>query len=757
MVRSPNDTRLTVLISALLVAVTFATFWPVLHHPFITFDDPDYVAANAHVASGLTTQNILWAFRTGAGGNWHPLTWLSHMLDVEVFGLSPGGHHLTNLCFHAANSLLLFFALQRMTGALWRSALVAALFALHPLHVESVAWIAERKDVLSSFFFMLTLLAYARYVSGVECRVSGAGVHNPESEITEHATRNTQHLSSFKFRVSRFYLLSLLFFALGLMSKPMLVTLPFVLLLLDYWPLRRLQLNTEHRTLNTVFSLVWEKAPFFMLSSLSSAVTLTVQGSAGAIRPLARLSLADRLANTPVAYVRYLSKTFWPLDLAVFYPYPKLWPLWAVAGASLLIIAISALALAPFLIRPSLPDTRPSPLPRLWTLDSGLRTSPPSPPATCHLPLVTCHSPPAAGWLWFVGTFVPVIGLVQVGAQSMADRYTYLPLIGLFIALVWGVSEPPRFRPRPRLSISLACVLLLCLAVASRRQVNYWRSSADLFQHALRATGPNAMAHSNLGTVSYLQGDWAEAERHFRAALDLEPADHLSRVNLALTLANQAKTDQAVQAASELRGSLGLEAHRRLGAIFLEQMKEPEAIQQYLAAVRLDPADAAVREKLGTTLAHQGRTAEAGEQFAALGRLRPDPQAHSLLALSLVILGRAEEAALHYREAIRLKPDWPEPLNDLAWMLATQARAELRNGAEAVLLAERACELSQYKEARFLGTLDAAYAEAGRFAEAVTEAELARKLALAAGDQAIADAAAARLELYHAGHPYHQP
>src|ERR1043166_5986139 len=396
MVRSPNDTRLTVLISALLVAVTFATFWPVLHHPFITFDDPDYVAANAHVASGLTTQNILWAFRTGAGGNWHPLTWLSHMLDVEVFGLSPGGHHLTNLCFHAANSLLLFFALQRMTGALWRSALVAALFALHPLHVESVAWIAERKDVLSSFFFMLTLLAYARYVSGVECRVSGAGVHNPESEITEHATRNTQHLSSFKFRVSRFYLLSLLFFALGLMSKPMLVTLPFVLLLLDYWPLRRLQLNTEHRTLNTVFSLVWEKAPFFMLSSLSSAVTLTVQGSAGAIRPLARLSLADRLANTPVAYVRYLSKTFWPLDLAVFYPYPKLWPLWAVAGASLLIIAISALALAPFLIRPSLPDTRPSPLPRLWTLDSGLRTSPPSPPATCHLPLVTCHLPPYA-------------------------------------------------------------------------------------------------------------------------------------------------------------------------------------------------------------------------------------------------------------------------------------------------------------------------------------------------------------------------
>jgi Flp pilus assembly protein TadD len=339
----------------------------------------------------------------------------------------------------------------------------------------------------------------------------------------------------------------------------------------------------------------------------------------------------------------------------------------------------------------------------------------------------------------------------------MADRYTYLPLIGLFIALVWGISEPPRSRPRPRLSISLACVLLLCLAVASRRQVNYWRSSADLFQHALRATGPNAMAHSNLGTVSYLEGDWAEAERHFRAALDLEPADNLSRVNLALTLANQAKTDQAVQTASELRGSLGLEAHRRLGAIFLEQMKEPEAIQQYLAAVRLDPADAAVREKLGTTLAHQGRTAEASEQFAALVRLRPDAQAHYCLALSLVILGRAEEAALHYRQAIRLKPDWPEPLNDLAWMLATHARAELRKGAEAVRLAERACELSQYKEARFLGTLDAAYAEAGRFAEAVTEAELARKLALAAGDQAIAAAAAARLELYHAGHPYHQP
>jgi Flp pilus assembly protein TadD len=736
-----NNARLLIQICALLAAVTFATFWPVVHHPFITFDDPDYVAANARVASGLTAQNILWAFRTGAGGNWHPLTWLSHMLDVELFGLSAGGHHLTNLCFHAANSLLLFFALQRMTGALWRSALVAALFALHPLHVESVAWIAERKDVLSGFFFMLTLLAYARYAeeTGDRRQEIGAGDRREGPRTTDHGRLTAGHHSPFTIHYSRWYFLSLLSFALGLMSKPMLVTLPFVLLLLDYWPLRRLQLNTEHRTLNTVFSLVWEKAPFFMLSFLSSAVTLSVQGSAGAIRPLARLSLADRLANTPVAYVRYLGKTFWPLDLAVFYPYPKLWPLWAVAGASLLLVAISALALAPFFFRPSPLAPRPS--------SSALR----------HLPLVTRHLSLTVGWLWFVGTFVPVIGLVQVGAQSMADRYTYLPLIGLFIALVWGVSEPPRSRPRPRLSISLACVLLLCLAVASRRQVSYWRSSADLFQHALRATGPNAMAHSNLGTVSYLEGDWAEAEKRFRAALDLEPADNLSRVNLALTLANQAKTDQAVQAASELRGSLGLEAHRRLGAIFLEQMKEPEAIQQYLAAVRLDPADAAVREKLGTTLAHQGRTAEASEQFAALVRLRPDAQAHYLLALSLVILGRAEEAAPHYREAIRLKPDWPEPLNDLAWMLATHSRAELRNGAEAVRLAERACELSQYKEARFVGTLDAAYAEAGRFAEAVTEAEQARKLALAVGDQAIAAAAAARLELYHAGHPYHQP
>ena len=420
MVPSHKDTRRTILICTLLAAATLAVFWPVTRCEFINFDDPLYVTENPHVKQGLTWETVAWSFRASHASNWHPLTWLSHALDVQMFGLNPGLHHLTNLLFHSANTVLLFLLLERMTRRTWPSAMVAALFALHPVHVESVAWVSERKDMLSAFFFLLTLLAYARYAEEIGDR---------RQEIGAGARKWV--------RPAIFYLLSSIFFLLGLLSKPMLVTVPFVLLLLDYWPLRRFPPSAQapsinpsihqsihpslHRSTTPPLRLVFEKLPFFALSAISCAVTFHVQHASGAVMPLRGMTIAGRVENTLVAYVRYLGKAVWPSGLIVPYPLPRAWPIWAVAGATLLLILISGLVLAPFF-------TRPSPL------------------APRHLPLATCHPALAVGWLWFLGMLVPVIGLVQIGMASMADRYTYLPLIGIFVMVVWTASEVSNHR-----------------------------------------------------------------------------------------------------------------------------------------------------------------------------------------------------------------------------------------------------------------------------------------------------------------------
>jgi len=716
-----KQTRRTALICALLGALTLAAFWPVVHQGFSIYDDPYYITANPHVVSGLTLENAAWAFRTGYYGNWFPATWLSHMMDIELFGLAPGGHHFTNLLFHLASTLLLFRLLERMTGAAWRSGLVAALFALHPLRVESVAWIAERKDVLSTFFFMLTLWAYARYAEKAEGRMQNAETNN-----THHAPRSTLH-------APRSYVLALLCFALGLMSKAMVVTLPFVLLLLDYWPLgrvsafcvlpsafslRRLELNPQHLKLKTLLPLLVEKIPFLALAALASAITFWTQRQAGAMKMLEQFSFGHRAANALVSYVKYMAKMIWPADLAVLYPHQPHLPGWQVIGAAALLLGLSLGAL------------------RLW------RTRP-------YVPV---------GWFWFVGTLVPAIGLVQVGEQAMADRFTYIPSIGLLVLTVWWVSDlAPRGRLR-NLALGGGAVLVVALlTLGTRVQLSYWRTNKALLEHAIAVTGGTAVIHNNLGVILADAGDWPEAERHFNEALRLDPAYARARINLATGLARQDKAADAVRQLRDMEPVWQAEGHRQLAKIFLEQTKADEAIAQFAAALKLEPGDAASRESLGLALAQQGKAGEASAQFAELVRLRPDAQAHYYLALSLVVAGKAELAAEHYREAIRLKPDWPEPLNDLAWLLATASRPELRNAAEAVRLAERACDLTGHKEARFLGTLDAAYAEAGRFAEAITVAEEARNLGLAAQDQAVADSATARLELYRAGHAYHQP
>src|ERR1035437_1061228 len=796
-----KNTRRTLLACVLLSAVTLAAFWPVIHNDFVSYDDRDYVTENPHVLGGLTWANAGWAFQAGHAGNWHPLTWLSHMVDVQLFGLRPGWHHLISLLFHTANAGLLLLLLQGLTGAFWRSACLAALFALHPLHVESVAWVAERKDVLSAFFLLLTLTAYARYAE-VQSQGIGDG-----SQAPEHATRGTQH-------APRFYLLSLFLFALGLMSKPMLVTLPAVLLLLDFWPLRRLHSAT-------VWSLVVEKVPFLALSVASSVLTFLVQQSAGAVSSLDALSLGFRLSNALISYVRYAIQMIWPAKLAVFYPLPHEWPAEWVLGAALVLAGLSVLALyrarkAPYL---------------------------------------------AFGWFWYLGMLVPVIGIVQVGQQALADRYTYLPLIGLFVAIVWSAAEIPARWPGTRswLAVSAATIVAAC-AVLTWNQTGHWRSSARLFEHALAVTRDNAVAHNNLGvnlldagnlaaaephfaeavrikatypdglgnlglcrarqghleeaaelfqrslkskptgSVHYNYanllsqlGDLDQAEAHYQAALQLKPGMVEAWYNLRALEAKRGKTQEAAQdyaAALRIKPDY-VEAHLRLGALLAGQQKLDEAIVQFQAAIqaapdkadahfnlaaalnakedfagaatqfgeacRLRPEDVEARENLGLAQLYDGKMAEAAWQFREVLRVRPDAGAHSHLALALDSLGHAEESLVHYREAVRLSPNTPLYLNDLAWCLATSPKAELRNGAEAVRLAEQACRLSGGKEARFWGTLDAAYAETGRTAEAMATAAKVREMALATGQPEIAQRAEERLALYRAGKPYRSP
>lgn len=416
----------------LLCAVTLAAFWPVLSNEFIIYDDGQYVTENPHVLSGLNWANVCWALQSGHASNWHPLTWVSHMLDVQLFGLKPGWHHLTNLLLHTANTVLLFLLLVRLTGGLGRSAFVAALFALHPLHVESVAWVAERKDLLSGFFFMLTLWAYVRYVDSLKSRVQSLkseireqepGVQRSNPEPT-HGIRNMEHAS----RSS--YVLSLLFFSLGLMSKPMLVTLPFVLLLLDYWPLGRFRPNKLGDSAQPIATgpgfrdrleacptLLREKLPFFLLSAASCVAAFVAQESGGAMDSLDHVPVAARVSNALMAYLSYLEKMLWPSKLAILYLRPNHWPAWHVGLAAFVLLVITLLVLGP-----------------------GRR--------------LACLT---VGWLWFLGMLVPVIGVVQVGNQFMADRYTYLPLIGLFVIVAWGGwalasgrETLPEFRPRPR-------------------------------------------------------------------------------------------------------------------------------------------------------------------------------------------------------------------------------------------------------------------------------------------------------------------
>ena len=469
---APSSNKL--LICCGLIVLTLLVFRPVVGHDFVFFDDDVYVTHNPHIQQGVSPSGVRWAFTTFHAANWHPLTWLSHMLDVQCYGPNPAGHHSTNLILHAFNAALLFLVLVRMTGRTGASAFVAAVFAVHPLRVESVAWISERKDLLSGAFWVLTLGAYARYAE--------------------------------KRSLAR-YVMVLVSLALGLMAKPMLVTLPFVLLLLDYWPLERIP-NAERRLPNAAGALVLEKIPLFILSVASSVITMKAQHAGGAVQPVEQFPFAIRIGNAAVSYVLYIKQLIWPTGLAFFYPHPGAWAISQVLGATFFVLAVSAIVLLLARRRRYLP----------------------------------------VGWFWYLGTLVPVIGLLQVGGQAMADRYTYVTQIGLLIMLVWAAADAlDRLEPRARRICGsvLAAVVLLPLAVAARTQLASWQNSYTLFTRALAVTDRNATAHNNLGALLAREGSVAEAERHFRAALEIQPRYPHANKNLANMLLEQGRKEEA--------------------------------------------------------------------------------------------------------------------------------------------------------------------------------------------------------------------
>ena len=558
------------LIGLLLALGTVALYGPITQHPFIHFDDDQYIAANPHVTSGLSGTNFVWAFTTSEQANWHPLTWLSHQLDCTLFGVSPGHHHLVNLLYHVANTLLLFAFLRSATGAVWRSAFVAALFAWHPLHVESVAWASERKDVLSTFFWLLTLLAYLGYTRRV------AGGDSPP-----HGRRGAAF----------YYLAAVVGCACGLMSKPMVVTLPFVLLLLDLWPLNRIaqfpapsvEPGIPGCQPVSVGRLLLEKVPFFALVIAGSLATYFVQSEAGAV---AGLPLGERLANAVLAYARYTAKLFWPTDLAIIYPHPRHWPLGLALGAVTLLL--------------------------VWTFSCvyNWRKS----------PFLT------VGWFWFLGTLVPTIGLVQVGAQAMADRYTYFPSIGLFIVVAWGATS--YFSARGWSEFILPCLggaALLGCVVATAREINLWSDSITLFRHAIEVTTDNYAAENCLGKAYEKNGD-PRALACYRLAVATEPYFPDSQFNLAMALLERNQTAAAfehmqIAAALEPRNP---DFQYDLGIYFSQHNNMTNALACFSNSVALRPAFARAQFALGDALAKLGRAVPATAHFRAALRLDPN-------------------------------------------------------------------------------------------------------------------------------------
>jgi tetratricopeptide (TPR) repeat protein len=661
-------------IGLLLALITLLAYLPASRDGFVNYDDQDYVTENSVVQKGLTWTGIKWAFTTGHASNWHPVTWLSHMADCELFGLNPGAHHLANVLFHTANVVLLLLLLLRLTGELWPAAFIAALFAWHPLHVESVAWISERKDVLSTFFALLTLLAYTRYAQHVTCDMG-------------QETRTTSTLSPVTRRPLRFYWLALFFFALGLMSKPMLVTLPFVMLLLDYWPLKRV--TSDQRWVSKVMRLVLEKWPFFLLATVSCVVTFLVQSqrSGDAVASLELVPLHYRFCNALLSYGLYLLKLVWPVGLAVFYPLPDrlTWILMVATVSAVVLIIISSF---------------------VWRAG---RTH-------VYLPV---------GWLWFLVTLVPVIGLVQVGGAALADRYTYIPSIGVFIAVTFGVCGlADRFQvPQKAIATAAVLILTICL-ILTENQLRYWHDSEALFAHALAVTKNNHVAHVNLGVALEQKGELNEALAEYRAAEQLAPELY--------------------------------HIHNNLGNL-LDNLGHPnKALIEYRWAVLLNPSLPSLHNGEGVVLAELGRFDEALRQFKEAARLDPTyPWAHFEIGKLCLKQGRDAEAVDEFRAALRIDPNNFQILAYTAHVLAADENPEIRDGRTALVLAVKAKVLTDGAQPYVLDALGMACAETGDFTNALEVTQRAIDLATAAKMKKL-EPLQQRLQLYQNHQPWRE-
>ena len=616
----PKTSRrwLTVCVCTFLLVLTWIVFGQTLWHDFINYDDPRYVYENTKITGGLSLSGIAWAFTHIHSMNWHPLTTISHMLDCQLYGLKAGAHHFTNVLLHSIAAILLFLTLQYMTGAFWRSAFVAAVFAIHPLRVESVAWIAERKDVLSGVFFMLTLLAYVHYA-----RAPSIGR----------------------------YLMVVFGFALGLMSKPMLVTLPFVLLLLDYWPLERIR-EEGSNVGRQLFKLAVEKIPLIVLSAVSSVVTFVAQK--GAVGETEQLSVLARINNAVVSYVAYIWQMLWPMRLAVFYPHPQnRLLLWEIISSFLLLLCITVATIA-------LRKQRPY--------------------------LIT-------GWLWYVGMLVPVIGLVQVGWQGRADRYTYLPQIGLYIAVTWAVADLTALWRHQRTVLTTAAILTICaLSWRAWTQTRYWRDSETLFRHALAVTTNNDVAENNLGIVFLRQGKLDDAISLLQAAVALRPDNS--------------------------------PAHENLAKALLQKGEVTEALSHYRKLLELQPDNIEVHNIVGTVLIQQGRLRDGVEEW---------------------------------QKVLAIQPDNGNALSNLAWVFATSPDDPLRDGKKAVQLAEDAMRISGRRIPIIFRTLAAAYAESGEFSKAIQVAQKGIEVANSQGNSGLATELQGNIALYQEQRPLRDP
>jgi tetratricopeptide (TPR) repeat protein len=729
-------------VSLVLVLVTVAVFGWTCRNEFVNYDDGPYVVDNPHVQTGLTAENARWAFQSvGYAATYQPLTWLSFQLDAQIYGMAAWGFHLTNGLLHAANVVLLFWALRTLTGNVWRSGVVASLFAVHPLHVESVAWVAERKDVLSSLFWMMALWAYAWYA------------HRP------HWTR---------------YLVVVGALVMGLLAKPMLVTLPFVFLLLDYWPLGRFTANQQtHSRVRRWGFLLAEKAPLLVVAFGFSIVTYVAQSSE-AVRSLEEYPLAVRLTNGLLAYCLYLGQTVWPVNLGNYYPHPAgeihtladiAIPLWQPIAALAFLVAVSVITVA-----------KVRSLPYLFV-----------------------------GWFWYVGTLIPVSGLVQFGSQARADRFTYIPLIGIFLAVVWGMSDVAvRWRCQ-KVAAGITAIVLVLLMMYSFNQVSYWHDSITLWEHALDACGESTLAHTNAATAlrekaEALRQQGAvqaaaplvrEAVRHNRAALRIDPENFAAknqlaidlfmlgdeqeaftlwretirkwpkfdqpRYNMALALSRQGKTADAIK---EYEGLLEVRpdfnaGHYNLALLLLERGRIEEALAHFREALALSFTSPLVYYGLGSALAAAGHPSEALEPLRRAAEGVPDFwPARALFGYVLHETGQTEAARREYERASRLEPRWMEIQNQDAWLKATSSDEAKRNGAVALVLAHEVCQASDAGDARYLDTLAAALAETANFKEAATTARRAAAVADHNQKRDLADAIRKRVILYEHSQPY---